>query len=243
MIQIAINGNRKEVFVPKTKEAIVESAISAIEKGAQSIHFHPRDDKGNETLKGKFVDTQIVELRTKSKNIPIGISTGEWIEPNLNKRLEQIRSWKNPPDFVSINYDELGFEKVTELISDKGIQIEAGLSNLESAKNFINNSKKGNFLRVLIEPQEQTLELALETVSKIENQIKKAGIKLPFLLHGVDKTCWDLCKLAIEKKYQTRIGFEDTLTLPNGENAKTNMELVEQAQQIKASHFLNEQLK
>ncbi len=234
-IQIAINGNRNDQIVPKTTESIVESAILSIEKGAKSIHFHPRDNKGNETFKGGFVDNQIGQLRAKIKNVPIGISTGEWIEPNLDKRLEQIGSWKNIPDFVSINYDENGFEKVTEMISKKGIKIEIGLSNLKSAKNFTESNLKGDFLRVLIEPPEQIVEYAVGTVNQIENHINNSKIKLPILLHGFNQTCWDLLELAFRKNYETRIGFEDTLTLPNGKNAKSNMELIEQAQRIKAS--------
>lgn len=235
MIQIAINGNKNEPIVPKTTEAIVESAILSIEKGAKSIHFHPRDNQGNETLQGEYVDRQIRELRANLKNIPIGISTGEWIEPNLDSRLEQISLWKILPDFVSINYDETGFEKVTELISSKGIKIEVGLSSVESAKNFTESNLSGEFLRFLIEPQEQILASAIKTVDEIENLIHNYKIALPILLHGCNKTCWDLLKLAFRKNYETRIGFEDTLTLPNGENAKSNMELVEHAQQIKAS--------
>lgn len=234
MIQIAINGNRNDRFVPRTTESIVESAMLAVEKGASSIHFHPRDDDGNETLKGEFVDKQIGDLRMKLRTTPIGISTGKWIQPDLNKRLEEIKSWKILPDFVSINYDEIGFEKVAELISNRGIQIEIGLGAIKSAKNFTENNTKGDFLRILLEPQEQILESAIETVYKIENHISVCGIKLPFLLHGFNKTCWDFLKIAFEKKYQTRIGFEDTLVLPNGEKAMSNMELLEQAQQIKA---------
>lgn len=234
-IQIALNGNRNEPIVPKTTESIVESAILSIEKGAESIHFHSRDDKGNETLKGIYVDNQIEKLRTNLKNIPIGISTGEWIEPDLNKRLEQISSWQNLPDFVSINYHEIGFEEVTKLISEKGIKIEIGLNSLKSAENFTTSNLQGDFLRILIEPQEQMLKLAIETVIKIENHINNCNIKLPFLLHGLNNTCWDLLTLAIKKNYQTRIGFEDTMTLPNEEKAKSNMELIEQALRIKAS--------
>lgn len=235
MIQIALNGNRNDQVVPKTIESIVESAVLSVEKGAESIHFHPRDNKGNETFKGEFVDMQIRELRAKLKNIPIGISTGEWIEPNIEKRLEHISLWKDLPDFVSINYNETGFEKVTELISKKGIKIEIGLSSLESARNFTECIESGNFLRVLIEPQEQILEAAIKTVDKIENHIKDSKITLPILLHGFNKTCWDLLELAFRKNYDTRIGFEDTLILPNGKNARSNIELIEHAQLIKHS--------
>src|SRR5690606_11619440 len=142
-----INGNRNEPIVPKTSESIVESAVLSIEKGAESIHFHARDDKGNETLKAYYVDKQIEKLRTKIKDIPIGISTGEWIEPNLNQRLEQIDSWQNLPDFVSINYDEKGFEKVTKLISEKGIKIEIGLNSLVSGRKFYKKQPAGRFFK------------------------------------------------------------------------------------------------
>lgn len=231
-IQIAINGNRNDRIVPKTTESILESSILSVEKGASSVHFHPRDDKGAETLKGEFVDNQIGQLRAKLKNVAIGISTGEWIEPNLDKRLEQIGSWKNLPDFVSINYHEIGFEKVTDLISRKGIKIEIGLSSLESAKNFTESNLNGDFLRVLIEPLEQLLESAIETAHQIRNHIDHSKIKSPILLHGFNKTCWDLLALAIRENYETRIGFEDTLTLPNGKYATSNMQLLDQAQKF-----------
>src|SRR5690606_41765745 len=98
MIQVALNGNRKEAFVPKTTEEILKSAESAINLGAECIHFHPREHHGKETLKGYFVDEQINAIRKKLGHIPIGITTGAWIEPDLSKRLAQIKSWSALPD-------------------------------------------------------------------------------------------------------------------------------------------------
>jgi len=235
MIQIAVNGNRQEKFIPKKKEEIVQSTVSAIEKGAETIHFHPRDADGKETLNAAVVDEHILELKRHQRQVPVGISTGEWIEPNLERRLAHIKSWRVLPDFVSINYEETGSDKVTEVVNEKGILIEAGLSNLEAAKNFIKIYNQDRFIRILIEPQEQVLEGALHTAALIENQIEEAGIQLPILLHGVDKTCWNLLKLALVKGYQTRIGLEDVLTLPNGKKAKDNAELLKEALLIKAS--------
>ncbi|WP_025605728.1 3-keto-5-aminohexanoate cleavage protein [Pontibacter actiniarum] len=233
MIQIALNGARKESIVPKTTESIVASAVAACIKGADSIHFHPRDAEGNETLESIFVEEQIAALRKELSRVPVGISTGEWIEPDLNTRLEQISSWKVMPDFVSVNYDEAGAEEVTELVTKKGIQIEAGLSKLEAAKSFGQLFSKGRFRRILMEPQEQEFALAFETVQKIENHLNDAGVRLPILLHGFDKTCWEFIKVAFSKNYETRIGFEDVLILPDGRKAKTNAELLVQALQLK----------
>lgn len=235
VVQIAINGNRNDQVVPKTTNSILDAAISSIHKGATSVHFHPRDDQGKETLIGKFVDEQIGELRGIIENIPIGISTGEWIEPDLTRRLELIEKWQVPPDFVSINYDEPGSDQVTEVITKKGIKIEAGLNSLASAQNFTASHPKGEFLRILIEPQEQILEEAIQNINEIKDHLKPYNLPFPYLLHGYDATCWDLLKMALDQGYETRIGFEDTLTLPNGEAAKSNEQLIEQAMRIGAS--------
>lgn len=62
-IHIVLNGNRNDKIIPKTIRSIVESAVLAIDKDVGSIHFHPRDNEGNEIHNGKLVDNQIEELR------------------------------------------------------------------------------------------------------------------------------------------------------------------------------------
>jgi uncharacterized protein (DUF849 family) len=54
-------------------------------------------------------------------------------------------------------------------------------------------------------------------------------VSRPRLLHGVDLTAWTLLDAAGLRGYATRIGFEDTLTLPNGDVAGSNGELVQAA--------------
>ncbi len=237
MIQLALNGNRQEPIVPKSTEAIVESALIAVSQGVSSVHFHPRDKQGAETLKREFVDEQVFQLRRKLGAIPIGITTGAWIEPDLKIRMSHIKSWETLPDFVSINYDEPGFEHITEVISGKGIRIEAGLCNVQSALNFTGNYLQGDFIRILVEPAEQNFECALATVRQIEEILGTAGNKIPLLLHGVDKTCWDLYKTAHVDKHLTRIGFEDTMVLPNGKKAVSNREILEEALLLRKAYL------
>ncbi len=234
MIQICLNGNRKKSIVPQSTAIIVQSAIASINKGATSIHFHVRDRDGNETLDPFFVSEQISQLRN-NVNVPLGISTGEWIEPNIEKRIEAIHAWEVLPDFVSINFDEKEFGKVLETIVKKGIKIEAGLYNELSTINFIKHFKKENFVRILIEPDEEDFESALTTVNNIEKMIFDAHINIPILLHGFNTTSWPIFRESLKKNYQSRIGFEDTLFLENGNKAKCNSELVENAYKIKSS--------
>ena len=50
--------------------------------------------------------------------------------------------------------------------------------------------------------------------------------KPPRLLHGLGHCAWHLVELAAKRGYDTRMGFEDTLRLPDGSLAGSNAELV-----------------
>jgi uncharacterized protein (DUF849 family) len=66
-------------------------------------------------------------------------------------------------------------------------------------------------------------------VSAIEAALKADGVKLPLLLHGLDATAWELLDAAAARGYDTRVGFEDVLTLPSGAPAASNAQLVAEA--------------
>ena len=225
-VQAALNGNRTDLIVPRMKEEIVTAAQACVEAGATSIHVHPRDATGAETLQGQWMDAQVAALRTAVPSIPIGVSTGAWIEPDLAARLACIRSWTELPDFASVNFDEAGCEAVADLLTKRGIFIEAGLCDRGAAERLVAYDNLSGILRVLIEPQEADYESAIKTVTDIEDALERTGIILPRLLHGVDATVWPLVRTAAERGYATRMGFEDTLLLPDGQPAVSNAELL-----------------
>jgi uncharacterized protein (DUF849 family) len=81
-------------------------------------------------------------------------------------------------------------------------------------------------LRVLIEPVEEEASAALATTAAIIQALDEASIQLPRLLHGFDATVWPVLDAALRYGYDTRIGLEDTLTLPDGSQATGNAELI-----------------
>jgi uncharacterized protein (DUF849 family) len=94
-------------------------------------------------------------------------------------------------------------------------------------------------LRILIELQEQETGAALVTTEAILRCLDEGDIRRPRLLHGdADAIVWPMLDVALHRGYDTRIGLEDTLTLPDGQLAKDNAELVahavRKAQQIGA---------
>jgi uncharacterized protein (DUF849 family) len=133
------------------------------------------------------------------------------------------------PDYASVNFDEPGAERLAELLLSRGTGIEAGLARPVAAERLVRSGLAPRCLRVLIEPQAQQLEAALEIVAQIETLLDASGVTLPRLLHGIDGTAWPMIAEAAARGYDTRIGFEDTLTLPDGSMAASNEVLVAQA--------------
>lgn len=148
-------------------DELAVEAEGAVKAGAGAIHMHPRDASGLESLHVSEIDAAVVAVREVCPNVPIGVSTGAWIEPDTNRRLELIEKWSKP-DFASVNFDEPGAEKIASLLLHRMIGVEAGLSKAEAAKKFCAFDQNLNCLRVLIEPSEETPAQAEKTAQQIE---------------------------------------------------------------------------
>jgi uncharacterized protein (DUF849 family) len=49
-LQAALNGDRMHPAAPHTRAQIAAEALAAVHAGAQSVHVHPFDDNGAQTL-------------------------------------------------------------------------------------------------------------------------------------------------------------------------------------------------
>ena len=119
---------------------------------------------------------------------------------------------------------------------EKNISIEAGIANSDEAKKFVASQLHKHCFRILIEPQENNLDEAILNIASIEEIIKPIVNEHSILLHGFDKTVWDLLLLAFQKGYDTRIGLEDTVSIELGKNAKANAELINKAITLKGKN-------
>ncbi|UCJ06712.1 3-keto-5-aminohexanoate cleavage protein [Chitinophaga pendula] len=231
MLQVAMNGSRHigdSVYLPAGVQAIAADAAAAVTAGACSVHVHIRDRLGEETLSAPDVGGQLEAIRQAVPGVPVGISTGAWIVPDVTERLACIAAWEVLPDFVSVNFDEDGHEAVAHAVLQKGIGIEAGINSVYAAKQLIRSGLLSQCFRILLEPPAAELPAALALVTALEELL----LPLPetgqvVLLHGVDHTSWPLLELAYAKGYQSRIGLEDTLYLPGG-ILGSNAEMVSQ---------------
>jgi uncharacterized protein (DUF849 family) len=83
--------------------------------------------------------------------------------------------------------------------------------------------------RALVEPGEDDPADAAATAQAIDAALDAAGIGAPRVHHGFGLATWDVLRRAKALGHGWRVGFEDTLVLPDGRPAASNAELVSAA--------------
>jgi uncharacterized protein (DUF849 family) len=232
LIKAAINGGRTKAehpAIPVTPEELALAVVESTAAGAGAIHLHVRAADGLESLAAEDVARTLRAVRSAAPVAQVGVSTGEWIVPDPSRRLRAVTEWTERPDFASVNFHEAGAVELAHALLSLGIGVEAGLCNVYAAEQYRRSGLWSRCMRILLEPQEQTLDDARRTIGEIEAVLDRAGIGLPRLLHGTEATSWQIMDHAISLGYAIRIGFEDTLKLPDATPARSNAELVSEA--------------
>src|SRR5271168_2650551 len=232
LIEVALNGGRTRAehpLVPCSPEEMAAAAKEAVAAGAGAAHFHVRGADGRESLDADDVARAVLAVRAAIPGVPFGVSTGLWMVRDARERHDKVAAWKTFPDFASVNFNEEGGIALAELLLAKGIGVEAGMGSVLATEKYLESKLAPKCRWVLLEPEHQEMDAALVVVAKIEEMLRSAGIALPIILHGVGSTAWELIDVAAQRGYDTRIGLEDVLTLPDGSQAKGNGALVVEA--------------
>ena len=230
LVVAALNGGRSladHPAVPVSPTQLGAAAAEAAGAGAAAVHFHVRGADGRESLAAADVTPAVTEVRRQG--VPFGISTGAWIISKPVRRLAAVEEWTALPDFVSINFDEEGAAELASFFVGRNVALEAGVANPFAAEQLVRSGFGNRCLRIMFEPREQVAADAMTTVARTEAVLDAGAVRGSRLLHGVDATAWPLVDAAVARGYDTRIGFEDTLTLPDGKVADGNGELVRAA--------------
>ncbi|WP_208760039.1 3-keto-5-aminohexanoate cleavage protein [Paenarthrobacter nitroguajacolicus] len=229
LLQACLNGDRPVAEHPRLTAHPVDFAHEAAEAaaaGAQSLHVHPKNHRGEDSLEARHVASWLKALRAACPGIPLGVTTGAWIVPDPATRLKMIESWVELPDFASVNWHEHGAEDVARALHARGIGIEAGIWHAEGARQWAASPLHNKCLRVLVEIQDIPAEnVTAEAESLVAFARTRAGTT-PILLHGEDRSAWPALGLAARWGLDSRIGLEDTLLLPDGTLATGNAQLV-----------------
>ncbi|HET8537406.1 MAG TPA: 3-keto-5-aminohexanoate cleavage protein [Solirubrobacteraceae bacterium] len=212
-LQAALNGpytKDDHPAMPVTAAELATDARACVAAGARMIHLHPRDQDGCESLSADVIDAVVREVRAAC-GVPVGVSTGAWIEPDLEKRLALIAAWTEP-DYASVNVSEDGALEVMRALRERQIGVEAGVWSVEDARKLATaQDAHGGLTRILIEPVDADPEKAVALVATIRREATGA----PLLQHGDGAATWTLLEDAVRAGIDTRIGLEDTREADN----------------------------
>ncbi|MUN40239.1 3-keto-5-aminohexanoate cleavage protein [Actinomadura litoris] len=235
MLQICPNGTRSgsdHPAVPVTPSAVGAAVRAAAEVGARDAHVHCKDGAGGDTIEPAHVAATLTAVREAAPGVTVGVTTGAWTAPDPAERAALVRSWTVLPDHASVNFHEPGAELVAGTLLDLGVGVEAGIfSGTDAAERFLAWPHAGRVLRVLAEVTDTDPETARETAKDLLHALR-AGHERPILLHGEDGGAWPVLRFAARRGLDTRIGLEDTLTLPDGSPAADNTALVQTARAL-----------
>jgi uncharacterized protein (DUF849 family) len=235
LLKVCSNGTREQgahPALPITPSQLGQDAAAAAGAGAAAVHVHPRGPDGRQTLAPGPCGHAVASIRAACPGLPVGLTTGAWIEPDPARRLALIEQWQVPPDFASVNLGEPGAVQLANVLHERGIGVEAGLWNPDDAHLLVRSGLAGRTLRVMLEPQEEDPAAAVANADATERVLRAAGVRVQLLLHGMEAATWPLLEVALDRGLAVRIGLEDTLRLPDGSVAPDNAALVAAARRL-----------
>jgi uncharacterized protein (DUF849 family) len=191
--------------------------------------MHPKSADGVDSLLPAEVDAAVAAVRHAAPGLPLGVTTGFWALPDASQRLRAVESWSVLPDFASLNWHEPGSPELAKVLLSRGLGVEVGIFHAEAAQSWAASDVAQHCMRVMIE---LGADGDVATADELLAMVAVAASPAPILLHGLDESCWPLLEHAGVRGVQTRIGMEDTLSLPDGSIASGNAALVAAAVEL-----------
>ncbi|WP_243395440.1 3-keto-5-aminohexanoate cleavage protein [Nocardioides currus] len=236
MLKACVNGARRMGEHPALPVGAVDVArdvLAVVAAGADAVHLHVKDERGDDTLDGPTLDTVLTAVRRSAPGVPIGVTTGAWALPDPDLRVAAVRSWGGltaRPDFASVNWHEEGADRVAAALLEIGVGVEAGLWHADGVRAWLASPYRDRCLRVLVELPGGLGAVAAE--DEAARLLEMIGTHGDVLLHGEDESAWPALRMAGRLGLSTRIGLEDVLVLPDGRPAADNAELVRTARRL-----------
>jgi uncharacterized protein (DUF849 family) len=234
LLQAALNGDRDHPAAPRTPEELAAEARAAVGAGAGSLHLHPYDEHGRETLAAEPCAAALRAVREACPGVTISLSTSAAIEPDPGRRYALVAAWTDLPDLVTANQGEEGILEVCELLVALGVGIEAGLLSVDDARSFVAAGIAPRCTRAMVEPLDPDPLDAVAHAEAIERELSEGAVRLEQVHHGEGIASWAVNRRAVARGHGIRTGLEDTPVLPDGRLATGNGELVAAAASLLA---------
>lgn len=223
-MQVCLNGARgrdEHASIATTPATCAEQASAVVAGGADDLHLHPRTGDGRDSLVAGDVAGWITAVRGVC-DVPVGVTTGAWAWCGGLSAADAVRSWSVLPDHASVNWHEADAEQTAAALADRGVRVHAGLWSEEAVQRWLDSVWPERTDRILLELPDAPDQEA--TARRLVDLVAACG--LPILLHGEDQSAWPILDCAVAWGLQARIGLEDVLVGPDGEEVDGNTDLL-----------------
>jgi uncharacterized protein (DUF849 family) len=235
LLQAALNGRRtrsEHEGVPITPAELQAEALACGEAGAHAFHVHARDLDGVERLDAQWVDAAANAVHDVSR-WPVSVSTGAWMEGDQRRRVALLSRWTGP-DAASVNLSEDEALDTMRALLGSGLRVEAGVWTAEDAELLLRSGFADRVERVLVELIDVPPTDVVAAADEIHAVLDRVDVLAPRLQHGEGDNAWPALEDAVRRGFETRIGLEDVLVLPDGSPASGNAALVSAARELGA---------
>ena len=241
-LMVAPNGARPmkkdHPSVPVTIDEIVETAKACFNVGAGGIHFHLRDENGQHILNSDMCLKALEKLQNNVPNMHLQVTTeavGRYTPDAMRKLAYEV----SPPG-ISIGIKEMmpsriPTEKDTELyksLTNSGTKIQnicyepEDIDLLSDLLEKSNISKEGTWCLFVIGHYSGVLSNPKKIPLFIE-KLKSRNLNADWAVCAFGKEEVDCLEVAASLGGKIRVGFENSMLLPNGDIAPNNHSKVE----------------
>jgi uncharacterized protein (DUF849 family) len=228
-LQAALNGARdpgSHPALPLSPDELAADAARCWAAGATGVHVHPRNQAGEQSLSPGACGETVAAIRAAVRDAEISLSTAEFIDPDVERRIACVRAWAVLPDVASVNLSEDRAADLCRALWERGVDVEAGLASTDDARLLASEGLARYCRRALIEVEPAEPAAAVAAAEEIDALLDELMVPLPRLWHGVERATWAVVAAGARARRDLRIGLEDTLELPDGREARGNDAMV-----------------
>ena len=241
-LMVAPNGARKlkkdHPAIPLTISEIVEAAKSCNKAGAEAMHFHVRDKEGQHVLDSGLYKETLNELEYQVPAMHIQITTeavGKYSAADMRKVAYDV----SPPgisigtaELISSRKPEIEDIKLYKYLTEAGTRIQHILYQPEDIDLLINLLNKAeiqidNAWCLFVIGHYSGRISYPDNISLFIKKMEEKNIKLDWSICAFGKEEMSCLEKAVSLGGKIRVGFENSLFMPNGEIASDNHVKVE----------------